>query len=580
MSRITSDILPELKTNAWYLHLDNTGKFLFKNVQNVVAKLQDYLKGYNDESVRLAIRKKLEDVFAPSNKDCYQTVYALPAPDDVQPEQNKVALLIYEPHTGSGLHPDLQKLYEDTPYPNRLLFLTGDALAMTALADNVRGLRAVEAIIGEFRAEHMAPNDPQFVEAEKIKTEFDFKFNTALTETFVKLYYPTKNRLAEAALTLQFRDNRYNGEEQITEALSSKRKFTTDVTSLNFQVEAEAKLFGGQKTALWNEVMSRAAKKPEWLWHKPTALDQLKDRLVQEDTWKLNGNAVEKGPFAPPETGVVVRQTRRDEKTGKMTLRVEARHGDRVHWEVGPSVTTGSSVLDLNDDFEIDEMHLSFLCVDTTGEHNTGEVKEHFNEVTLKSAWTQDGPHWSLRLEAAPPKAVISYTTNGADPFGGGGGSYDGEPVQVPAITTLVQAGAELDGRRSRILELKPPAQGAGPFTPDLIKPAKLRRKLQRQTTADTYAWLKLAEKHSIDVLGPTIGIDGPQGFVNLDTDPRLRYAAAKVKDILNFMQTQLGTSGELTLDSKTLLFESGQRLLDYVKDSQEKPVDGSEVEQ
>ena len=47
VSRITSDILPELKTNAWYLHLDNSGKFLFKNVQNVVAKLQDYLKGYN-----------------------------------------------------------------------------------------------------------------------------------------------------------------------------------------------------------------------------------------------------------------------------------------------------------------------------------------------------------------------------------------------------------------------------------------------------------------------------------------------------------------------------------------------------
>ena len=263
-----------------------------------------------------------------------------------------------------------------------------------------------------------------------------------------------------------------------------------------------------------------------------------------------------------------------------MTLRVEARHGDRVHWEVGPGVTTGSSVMDLNDDFETDEMHLSFLCVDTTGEHNTGEAKEHFNELTLKSAWTQDGPHWSLRLEAAPPKAAISYTTNGADPFGGGGGSYDGEPVQVPATTTLVLAGAELGGQRSPVLHLKPPAPGAGPYTPDLNKPAKLKRNLKKQSTADTYAWLKLAEKHGIDVLGPTIGIDGPQGFVNLDTDPKLRYSAVQMKDILNFVQTQLGASGELTLDSKTLLFKSGQQLLDYVKDSQEKPVDGSEVEQ
>lgn len=580
VSRITADILPELKINAWYLHLDNSGKFLFKNVQNVVAKLQDYLKGYNDEIVRLEIRRKLQDVFGPSNKDCYQTVYALPAPDEVQPEQHKVALLIYEPYTGGGLHPDLQKLYDDTQYQNRLLFLTGDALAMTALADNVRGLKAVDAILGEFKSEGMAPNDPQFVEAEKIRNDFEFKFNTALTETFIKLYYPSKNRLAEAALTLQFSNNRYNGEEQITAALSGKLKFTTDVTSLNFQKEAEAKLFGGQQAVLWGEVLARAAKKPDWRWHKPGALDALKALLVQQDTWRENGNVVEKGPFAPPETGVVVRLIRRDEKTGEMTLRVEARHGDRVHWEVGPNVTTGSSVLDLNDDFVTSEMHLSFLCVDTTGEHHTGEIKEHFNEVTLKSAWTQDGKHWCLRLEAAPPKAAICYTTNGADPFGGGGGSYDGEPVRVPAGTTLVLAGAELDGRRSTMLQLKPPTEGAGPYAPDADKPATLRRKLSRKTTAETYAWLKLAEKHGIVLLGPTVGLEGPQGYVILETDPKFSYTAEQLSTILNFVQTQLGASGELTLDSKAQCFERGQHLLDYIKESQEKPVDGNEVEQ
>ena len=580
VSRITAEILPELKLNAWYLHLDNSGKFLFKNVQNVVAKLQDYLKGYNDEVVRLEIRRKLQDVFGPTHKDCYQTVYALPAPDEVQPDPHKVALLIYEPYTGGGLHPDLQKLYDDTQYQNRLLFLTGDALAMTALADNVRGLKAVDAILGEFRAEGMAPNDPQFVEAEKIRNDFEFKFNTALTETFVKLYYPSKNRLAEAALALQFNNNRYNGEEQITAALASKLKFTTDVTSLNFQKEAEAKLFGGQQAVLWAEVLARAAKKPDWRWHKPGALDQLKDKLVLEDTWRENGNAVERGPFAPPATGVAVRLLRRDEKTGEMTLRVEARHGNRVHWEVGPNVTTGSSVLDLNDDFGSSEMHLSFLCVDTTGEHDPGAIKEYYNELTLKSAWTQDGPHWSLRLEAAPPQATISYTTNGADPFGGGGGRYDGAAVAVPTGTTVVLAGAELAGRRSPVLHLKPPAEGSGPFAPDPHKPATLRRNPRRQTTADTYAWLKLAEKHGIALLGPTIGLVGPQGYVNLETDPKLRYSAEQLGVVLNFVQTQLGASGELTLDGKAQCFERGQQLLDYIKDSQDKPVDGSEVEQ
>ncbi|MBX2928866.1 MAG: ATP-binding protein [Saprospiraceae bacterium] len=35
ISEIQSKILPELKTNCWYLHIDNAGNFLFKNVQNV-----------------------------------------------------------------------------------------------------------------------------------------------------------------------------------------------------------------------------------------------------------------------------------------------------------------------------------------------------------------------------------------------------------------------------------------------------------------------------------------------------------------------------------------------------------------
>lgn len=44
ISEIQSKILPELKTNCWYLHIDNAGNFLFKSVQNVVAKLKSETK--------------------------------------------------------------------------------------------------------------------------------------------------------------------------------------------------------------------------------------------------------------------------------------------------------------------------------------------------------------------------------------------------------------------------------------------------------------------------------------------------------------------------------------------------------
>jgi predicted AAA+ superfamily ATPase len=98
ISEIQSKVLPELKSSCWYLHLDNAGNFLFKNVQNVVAKLKDYMSGYTDEAIEPEIRKKLAEIFHPVDRDCYQRVYALPAPDQIALAQEQVSLIIYKPY--------------------------------------------------------------------------------------------------------------------------------------------------------------------------------------------------------------------------------------------------------------------------------------------------------------------------------------------------------------------------------------------------------------------------------------------------------------------------------------------------
>jgi len=49
----------------------------------------------------------------------------LPAIDEIQLEMNKISLVIFEPYAGNKLHPDLQALYDSTPYKNRVMFLSG-----------------------------------------------------------------------------------------------------------------------------------------------------------------------------------------------------------------------------------------------------------------------------------------------------------------------------------------------------------------------------------------------------------------------------------------------------------------------
>lgn len=574
IAKVSSEVLPELKNNSWYLHIDNTGSFLFKDVQNVVAKLNDYIKGYNQESIRQEIKDKLEELFKPIMNDCYQKVYAIPALDEIEVEPNKVILVIYPPHSGE-IHPELRQLYHDTQYQNRLLFLTGDNFGLSAIYENAAGLKAIEAIKAEFIAESMNTKDPQFIEAEKIKERFQFNFKNAIEQTFVKLFYPTKRGLLDATLRLEFHANNYNGEDQIKETLKEKRKFTEDVTSDTFQKYVEGKLFQ-QKSEPWSDIKKRASTNPDWVWHKPNALDQLKISLAQKGLWRENGDWVEKGPFVPAKTSIAIREISRNDNTGEVTLKVVPTHGDKVYWEVGKKVTTGSSLLDSNETFSTTDLLLSFLCVDSIGAHETGEPVIYQNRLTLKHRFFQDGNRLMLELQAAPDTAVIRYSTNGTDPFDAGG-TYD-EPFEVKP-KQIVQAVAEKHGIRSEIKQLRAPDGERGPYEPDRLKPAKWKKRVKIDSTAECYEWLKLAEKHNIESSGLTIAVNGIQ-WISLDFESKIKYNSTKLALILDFMKKELVSEGELSITASELHFESGQRLLDYVKDTHDQIKDTNEVEQ
>lgn len=561
ISKIKTEVLEELKTNSWYLHMDNTGKFLYKNVQNVVAKLNDYVKGYNEESIRQEIKKQLEELFQPQLKDCYQNVYVLPSIDEIEIVQQKVSLVIYRPHPGGKLHPDLQKLYEDNQYQNRMLFLTGDSHSMKSIFENAANLKAAAAILEEFRREKMPSGDPQFVEAENLLQNFDHRFRSSVRETFVKLFYPTRNGLMNANFQMQFQGNNYNGEEQIKKTLLEKRKFTTDITSDSFVRQAEAKLFIDQKTP-WPEILKRSATRPDWPWHKPDALEQLKEELVRKDLWREDGNWVLKGPFPAPPTGVNIKQIARNNDTGEATLKITPLHGDTVHYEINSKATEASSELDTSQPFKTKELKLSFLCVDSTGEHDTGEPVKWQNTITLKYQFFGAGNDKKLELKAAP-NATIKYTTDGSDPLNQGG-IYDG-PVTIPDDVKYVLAIAEKKGIQSEKLTIRVPADPSS-VEIDKEKAAVWKRRIKSDSTADTFKWLKTIRKHNVKLSELTISVDGTD-WITLDFNPEYILDYGKIEKTLEFIQTNLLDDGEVTIEAGRLHFDTGQQLIDYVEE-------------
>lgn len=565
ISLVKNEVLTKLKSNSWYLHIDREGNFLYRDVQNVVAKLTSISKTYNNESIRKELIGKLNDLFLPQIKDCYQKIFALPSLDQINLEQDKVSMIIYLPNIGGGLHPDLQKLYDDTTCQNRVLFLTGDTRSAEAIYDNARQLKGIDFILSEFKQEKTATNDPQYLEAEKLKENILFNFMSAVKETFVKIYYPTRRGLLDANFLMHFQGNDYNGEKQIRETLSDKRKFTEDVASDVFQKYVEQKLFGQQKNLPWSDIKKRAATNSDWIWHKPDALDQLKSSLVRKDLWRESGGWVEIGPFPPPATSVQVKELHRNDNTGEVTLSVTPIHGDTIYYEIGGKPTEASNKLDLAEKFITKELQVSFLCIDSKGKHEQGPVVNYENRITIKYRIYQDDDKRMLEMEAFP-KGKILFTTDGSDPFSVGG-IYQG-PVAVPPGVTIVLAGAKSDNIKSAVQTIRVPLL-PGQVEVKREKPASLKKKITHQATADTYKWISLLKKFQGKASGLTISLNGDP-WLTLDMDAKLELSAEQIEKTISFLKENLIESAEVGIELEQINFQKGQHLLDYIKETRD----------
>src|ERR671918_2635367 len=209
-------------------------------------------------------------------KDCYQEVLALPALDEIQIKPEKVSLVIYEPYTGGGLHPDLQRFYHDLDYKNRIRFLSGLRDTLETLLESAAELKAIAYIIGEMNAEKVPDNDPQRMAAQDMHDNIMFQLLSAVRETFTTLTYPHVEQLVKTDFLMNFTDNNYNGEKQIRETLREKQKFTDDISSDTFRSKCEQQLFT-QKVMPWTEIKRRAAMNIRWQWHRMDPLDMLKE---------------------------------------------------------------------------------------------------------------------------------------------------------------------------------------------------------------------------------------------------------------------------------------------------------------
>jgi len=566
--------LDEFQARAWYLEHDKEGKLLFKNVKNMIAELHSLVESYDNEGIRTTTLKAfLDEKFRPIVGDCYQNLLIFPAIDEIALAADKVSLILFEPYTGTGLHPGLERFYGDAVYKNRVMFLSGNRDTMDRLYEAAKQLKAIERIIANMRDEKVPEDNQQFQLAQDTKIKKITAVLSAAQQTFSTLYYPMGDSIRNSDFTMQFKDNNYNGEEQIKTILKEKQKFSNKPIDDTLRRKCEERLFTRSEMR-WSEIKDRAATETNWTWVHPATLDKLRADCVQKDLWRERGDYIEKGPFAKEPTSVSVTVKHESTETNKLSLRLKPIFGDKIYYEIGAPATEASLKVDDLNNFETAELKVSFLCVDSSGAHPTGLPVEWVRDIAIKHKIQVKADGKYVDLET-PTGVKIKYTTDGSDPKNSGG-YYDGE-FKIPSSCSFVLVVAEHDGAFYDAHSIVVPKNGGGDGVPpiDKVKPLTLSRLLRSSDTSETYDQLTLLQKHAESVKDVHLvlhkndeqGKDA--GWIELTLSDKIPITVSQIETAIDSLKNSFVTSGtaSVELELSVIHFSTGQAFYDWAND-------------
>lgn len=557
--------LEELKTHCWYMKQDNRGRLYFQNTKNMVAEMNTLVDSYTNENAKKELKRILEQNFSPKLKVCYEMLYVLPAIDQIDLDQNNISLVIYEPYPGSELHPELKKFHDNISLKNRVMFLSGQRNMMEKLYGNSKKLKAIQQIVDNMANEGVPASDQQYKEAEaQLDKAIQALFST-IRETFVSLYYPTKNGIELAEFKLEFKENKFNGEEQIISCLTDSSKyeaFSKDDQFLeNLRKKCEARLFT-IKELPFSQIKERAATTVAWQWYHPDQLESLRLDCIKKDKWReINGYLV-KGPFEKDPTSVVVEQTSYDEKTQEFTLKIRG-IGGKVYYDIGSDPTSASKEV-MDQVLVTAEPAIRFVCIDPTGERKTGDVVEFTGSVPIKYG-QRNTPNGDVMTLVTNPKYVVKYTTDGSEPKENGG-IYNDEFV-LPQDSKYVRVAVYY---KDRLLEEKSiyVTKGGGTKPAKTIDKSKAlayryHNKKQMGDTEASYKELALLSKlDGVLIKGATAEIYNKTNTDHyIEFNASVPYWAGDLQSLIDLVRDTSFKETEVIVDFgyKELMFLTGE---------------------
>lgn len=573
-------IIEEYKSKAWYLYMDRDAKYFFKDIKNVNAELRSIVESYTIDTAKKEIKAILQEKFLPKIKDCYQEVLVFPSIDDIEGHVEKNTLILFEP---GDFNADLETFYKNTTMKNRFMFLSGSKDTMDSILSTVKEVKAISSIIRKLKEEHVPETDSQYILALDIEDKTRLKLLSTLRETFVKLYYPTSNGLDFEEITMNFIDNNFVAENQIRETLKEVYKFVVDTTSDDFKDMLEDILFTSTPMK-WRDILQRAAETTDWIWYKPSAINEAKNTYISKEFWTEENGMVDKNPPLPL-TSVSVQNEYKNAETGEVYLKLKHLNGDTIHYETNGEATISSNIVANGSEFKTKELKISFLCSDSEGKHDLGSPynwKNNLVEVKYR-IYTENGSKM-CELDVDNDNLSILYTIDGTSPRVNGllyAGPFIVDSSVRKLLAIAVDKNEEQYGKSLEVSIQSTPVGGGINCTDNVVnickdKKLKLTKRIQKRNTKETYELLDSLDNNNgaildIGELSVSKKSDS-QNYISISGKSSSGIKASDIKNIIDELIAKGldGDAVDVTLSTSSIEFASGQHFEDWIAERKE----------
>ena len=566
----------ELSGQGWYLFRGPDERIYFGQTANVTAEINDTAASLAEEIVDAELREKLKLVFAAKTGQLYDADMAiLPSLDEIETPDDKVRLVILE-RPSHDLPPAFVDWWKNhCERPNQILVLTVDNNAIGTLRATARQMKAI-SIVEKAVLQRTGKDSTQFREVETIIARSSNQFTSAVRDSFKTVVFPVAKGHRAADLKMEFKDNNYDGEQQIMTVLAERGKFipSAEIDSKidTLRSYAEDDLFDADAVPLV-ELKRKAGARTSWYWLPSGGLDHLVKTCVARKLWKQESGLIYR-TFERVTSVTTRAEMVGDVHTrGTYILSVSSEDADVIYVSESGTPDPSRSEKMSGRQYETGAEAVWFLAVDSTGKAATGPAYAWQAPIEVKPVLTSASNGVKLNVSVMPRSAKVLATFDGTPPREG---REIGEETKVPTGTEMIRLVGKVSDRYGQDLSVtvqrsKRSAGDPPPLKPELQEnlPVFMNYTLESKSTPQAYEMIEAMKAATgALVMGGRIEITGTseQDFLAATFGDSISLDSETIESLVKTLTGKAGTlDPTVALQVNTIRFGTGRDFKNFV---------------